>query len=299
MSTGRVVTVLSDRGVSANGNNNNNTPVPRRTTMNVTLKATAGAGGRSSIYSRIPFAPFDLKAEYYGDSSNWNQNLPVEVLHVIDGATLEPPFTTLLWTQGAADPTQVVLGHGEDPTHAVAQTKDNKPPLEDPDHHYYNRKLTEGYYSCIRCGVPLFDPAYQIDYTIGRGWAAFQYVNADAVTVEIVTVKRSASLSVSNNVRQRLLPLADTPSTFEFHVRCAYCNAFVGTTTRDVQAGISAAVKSGELFLVNSCGLLHMAFRTNANLKGVIAEEPEEDDGSDDETGERFEDNEIFKVEVY
>ncbi|CAD2221051.1 hypothetical protein ADEAN_000857800 [Angomonas deanei] len=256
-------------------------------------QSVATRGGASVVVqepvSNLPLAPFDRNVKYYSDAANWNTNLPEETLEVVEGRKLEAPFTTLLWTQGYPSIREADVQPNEDP-YIVNSLKANpkgkavQPPgSTDPSLHRYPEKLTEGYYGCIRCAAPLFDPNAQVLNRARRGIATFQYINAGAVTVEIQT-----ALTAGGAAPDRRASILESANEFSFSVCCKYCAAFVATTSHDIPAALGDVVRSGEIFLVNSCALSYYKYRTGENLYQVIAPEVESGEEEEEEEEDMF-----------
>lgn len=168
----------------------------------------------------LPEAP----ALSHANPATWAAHLSTAVVKVLAGREVEPPFTTHLWKQAYAHPEDemdaedVYDEYAERPMepgkedgalhHCPAATTSStrsssggvlgssspkkestylhptQKPLSNPHMHQYDRKLHIGYYACIRCHAPIFSPKFQVQHE-ERGVAAFQYLNSDAVRVEV------------------------------------------------------------------------------------------------------------------
>lgn len=209
----------------------------------------------------------DAMAVQHADKKTWSTHIPPAVLKVLQGRGLEAPFTTHLWKQAYAHP---------------EEEEDDRDRYDDkcegscnPHIHQYDTKNRAGYYACIRCKAPICSPKYQV-INEERGIAAFQYINAEALSVEI---------DVSGDaITGKLAPQFNPGAACDIHFLafCAYCRGCVGICTMSVPASMSAAVTSREIFYANSCCLTYMRYRTSANLKGVVVGADQEEDERED-----------------
>lgn len=154
--------------------------------------------------------PEGLTKVSYSNPTSWDKHLSDAVVKMLSGRELEAPYTTHLWKQAyphpeteidAQDEYDAYCEREEEVTSSTAvQKKENEghqrrvpKPLSNPHIHQYDRKLRNGYYACIRCKAPICSPKFQVRHE-EKGVAVFQYLNPDAVRVE-VDIFGSASFS--------------------------------------------------------------------------------------------------------
>lgn len=196
----------------------------------------------------LPEAP----AVSHANPTMWATHLSTAVMKVLTSREVEPPFTTHLWKQAYAHPEeetdaqdvydeycerpiepgneQEVLRHSLATTTSsnisssggVLETSSAKKetaylhptqkPLSNPHVHQYDRKLLNGYYACIRCRAPICSPKFQVQHE-ERGVAVFQYLNSDAVRVE-VDISSASPFSFASSTS----PLQNPPFTSSSHL---------------------------------------------------------------------------------
>lgn len=227
---------------------------PSSTSSSHNLKA------RSSSSTKRPTEPLKdaPSSQNYSDKATWNTHISKSVLQVLNGRSLEEPFTTHLWKQAYPHPEEE-----EDQQDRYDENCDERDHSCNPHIHQYQGKNRDGYYACIRCKAPICSPKYQV-VNEERGIAAFQHLNAEALDIEIDV----SGNAVRGKKMLRLDP--DEQCNIHFLAFCASCHGCLGVCTMEVPSSMVSDVTSGELFYANSCCLVYQRYRTTANLKGVI-----------------------------
>lgn len=245
----------------------------------------------SSSSTKRPTEPLKdaPSGQNYRDKNTWNKNLSKSVLDVLNGRTLEDPFTTHLWKQAYRHPEDEEDQHDRYDNNCDGQECN-------PHIHQYQSKNRDGYYACIRCKAPICSPKYQV-INEERGIAAFQHLNAEALDIEIDVT--------GNAVRGKKVLRMDPEEACNIHFLafCASCHGCLGVCTMEVPSSMTTAVTSGELFYANSCCLVYQRYRTTANLKGVIVgidglERDQEQGLLDDDDLDELQSNDDFGLNI-
>lgn len=237
---------------------------------------------------------------FYANSRHWatEAELPALVSSLLDGAALEPPFTTALWTQAYAAPGTVPQRVAE-ASAAVLPTA------------YLHREVerrTQGFYACVRCTNPICDPAHQVVPAAGglRGVAVFAALCLDGVELCVLMpsdtrggTAAAAKAALGRLVRERRTSLTRPRAGLEcdrqqedtgvdgglrFVLYCRHCSGClgvmrIGEAVHHVESAVvgarddaAAAVASQALFCANSVCLEYMPYCTRAPLGQVLDE---------------------------
>ncbi|KEG09915.1 hypothetical protein DQ04_04451060 [Trypanosoma grayi] len=163
----------------------------------------------------------------YTNRAHWDEQLPGRVRAVLDGNQLEDPFATDLWTKTQGGETRQV----------------------------------NCYYACIRCGVPVVSPKYQVKYAV-RGIAAFSRLNKRAVEVRIGCLATATNATAAGSAA-----LMKRPS-LQLQARCRCCDGLLGLIVPT--ADTESATAPWNVLAINSCCLkLVKGKRTRCRLDGV------------------------------
>nr|CCC93306.1 conserved hypothetical protein [Trypanosoma congolense IL3000] len=211
-------------------------------------------GGEEPVANDSNTTPLD----HYLSKRKYNKSIPDDVLRVLEGNSLEEPFTTDLWAR----------------SYGVEEQR------------------TTGQYACVRCGMPLVVPRYQLRYSV-RGIAAFERMHWDGVAVRIGGLSSAPGSGRCGR------------GELELQVRCRCCDGFIGIIVPDLEG------ESRNIFVVNSCCLRYDRVEDTqckldnpcgANCGGDILEGKVENTQGDRlllvEEGEiDFDDPDIFEVD--
>ncbi|CBH15002.1 hypothetical protein, conserved [Trypanosoma brucei gambiense DAL972] len=158
------------------------------------------------------------------------KSVPDHIRRMLEGDRIEEPYTTKLWEQINTD----------------------------------EGRRTNGYYECIRCGMPLVSPKHQIRF-FTRGIAAFSLMHWDGVEVRVGGVASSNNKSKS----------CGTSEALQLQVRCKCCSGFVGILVPDPEG------EPRNIFVVNSCCLSYVKDkRTRCKLSKPCGAHGDDGDGS-------------------
>ncbi|KAG8342352.1 hypothetical protein ERJ75_000463000 [Trypanosoma vivax] len=144
--------------------------------------------------------------EYY--RTRRRKNLPDHISAFLDGCAMEEPFQTDMWKQTQA---------GEE-------------------------RRTDGYYACIRCGLPLVLPRFQVPYSI-RGIVAFTHLHREGVMVSVGNFGSCVSKGMGSG------------DLLQLQVRCKGCSGFIGKLVPDPEGEMR------NVLVVNSCCLEYVKDR--------------------------------------
>lgn len=272
----------------------------------------------------LPLAPHDGDVSYRRNKAHWTpaSKLPDIAKLLIDGVSIEAPYTTGLWAQAYDDPALQLSAVPGSYQESAAPLYDNHPlPLADhgpsneeklmPLMHLYASKVKSGFYGCRRCGTPICSPQYQVYCPQPglRGYAVFERLNGKGVELRIRSPPEGlrqrhpsllrngyAGISTEDDV-----VAAASTARLQFIAHCANCDACLGLLVMaDIPCSPSPGhspdkmndggelsandTRTAALLCANSACLLHFFFRTSADLGSAIVEE-EDDQNSEKRKG--------------
>ncbi|CCW70345.1 unnamed protein product [Phytomonas sp. Hart1] len=245
------------------------------------IKDKAGDAG-----SLTPLVPQPSSAEDYHDSSNWRtlEEIPDEAVSVIEGSSLEPPFSTHLWAQAHVDPSKIVSQSvGFFSTALGSESVTNGPPKGARALHCYPKQLKEGYYACARCRNPVCSPLHQVptadlQHSRTTGYAVFSRAHAKGLRVVITNITEESSKKTSMIQNKPQVQRLKPSNSLTFSVFCRYCNACVGILESAEGRGAISIQDDGkpkeenvcEWFIVNSLCLEYIPLNTRARLDELL-----------------------------
>lgn len=252
----------------------------------------------------LPYVLHDMDELFFTDMQNWrtDEELPGLVWSLLEGVSLEAPYTSHLWAQAYVSPADL-----------LPAPKAKASALPDMFVHLESQQRTNGFYACVRCGTPICEPSHQVmpaSFSL-RGIAVFDALHMNSVELRVCTptVKSGAPTqsrerrssppsfpAAKSNGRVEAAPELDVAAGgLRFLVHCRHCNGCLGVmrlgeATRAPSADASrprvvattpAAAPATALFCANSVCLEYMPYRTRARLDQSIMNST----GGDSEAG--------------
>ncbi|TPP54644.1 hypothetical protein CGC20_22185 [Leishmania donovani] len=257
--------------------------------------ALPGTGSPSSSAQQhaasidLPYALHDMDEHFFTDMQNWKteEELPGLVWSLLEGVTLEAPYTSHLWAQAYVNPADL-----------LPAPKAKASALPDMFVHRESQQRTNGFYACVRCGTPVCEPSHQVIPASCslRGIAVFDALHMNGVELRVCTPTVKDVAPPQSRERRSSSPIFAAAKShgrvggaaeldvvaggLRFLVHCRHCNGCLGVMRLD-EAMAPAAAPATALFCANSACLEYVPYRTRARLDQPIMT----DMGADPEAG--------------
>ncbi|CAG9573525.1 conserved hypothetical protein [Leishmania major strain Friedlin] len=237
----------------------------------------------------LPYALHDMDEHFFTNRQNWKteEELPGLVWSLLEGVTLEAPYTSHLWAQAYASPADL-----------LPAPKAKASVLPDMFVHRESQQRTNGFYACVRCGTPVCEPSHQVIPASCslRGIAVFDALHMNGVELRVCTPTVKGVAPPQSREQRSSSPsfpavkslgkvggaaeLDVVAGGLRFLVHCRHCNGCLGVM-RFGEITAPAAAPATTLFCANSACLEYVPYRTRARLDQSIMT----DTGADPEAG--------------